>query len=109
MDHLGWQGIGEQRDGVRINAENGAINTPIQGSASDYCIASLTKCVQWILDERVPAKLILPIHDSLLFDVREDAVEELKEVVPKIMCDWPTEGVPLRVDTEMGPSFGSLV
>lgn len=101
-------GIADSQDGVRQNAENSAVNTPVQGTASDYCISSLDACVRWLVEERVPAKLILPVHDSLLFDVRNDAVEEVLHVVPRIMCDWPSNGVPLSVDAEMGESWGSL-
>lgn len=95
--------------GRQISAENAAINTPVQGSGSDYLLASLTACVQWILEEKIPAKLVLPVHDSLLFDVREDAVEELLYVAPRIMCGWPSGDVPLTVDAEVGDSWGSMV
>jgi uracil-DNA glycosylase family 4 len=94
---------------VKSRAEHGAWNTPIQGKASDYCLFSLVECVQWIKEEGLPVKLVLPVHDSLLFEVPFDYVEEVLYVVPRIMRQWPSGGVPLVVDSEMGPSWGSLV
>ena len=101
-------GIADQDDAKRSNAENGAKNTPVQGTASDFCIASLVACVDWLREDAVPAKLVLPVHDSLLFDVRDGAVEEVIAQVPRIMCGWNSGGVPLEVDVEVGPSWGSL-
>lgn len=101
-------GIVSEDPRQRGHYENGAINTPIQGTGSDYCIASLTACVEWILEERIPAKLIMPVHDSLLFEVQDEAVDEVIAVVPQIMCGWPSGGIPLAVDCEVGKAWGSL-
>jgi DNA polymerase-1 len=92
----------------RSRAEHGSWNTPIQGKASDYCMFSLVAVVRWLLEEKVPAKLVLPIHDALLFEVRNDAVEELLYTVPRIMCQWPSHGVPLVADADLGTAWGSL-
>lgn len=98
------------QDGKRASrAKNGSFNTPVQGSASDYLLASLARSVQWILGDAVPAKLILPIHDQLLFEVRRDAVPEVVHGVRHIMTDHDSRGVPLVVDIEVGESWGSLV
>ena len=102
-----WR-IAEPDDGIRITAENGAVNTPIQGTASDYCIASLVAAVEWIKQDAVPAKLILPVHDSLLFEVRNDAVDEVVYQVRRIMESWPSGRVKLAADVEVGRSWGSL-
>lgn len=100
--------IADQEDGSRITAENGTVNNPIQGTASDYCVASLTEVVRWILDDAVPAKLVLPVHDSLLLEVRRDAVDEVVHALPELMLQWPSGNVKLAVDVEVGPSWGSL-
>lgn len=94
----------------RSTAKNSSWNSPIQGTASDFCIRSLTKCVEWILDNNLSdsIKLVLTVHDSLLFECDEDKIEMLVEVVKRIMTSWPTNGVPLEVDMKLGRSWGSM-
>jgi DNA polymerase-1 len=69
-----WRiGLSDEADfGIRNTAENSSFNTPIQGTASDYCVASMTELVRWIIAERVPARLCLTVHDALLIEVRKD-------------------------------------
>lgn len=100
--------VASPEDGVRITAENGAGNTPIQGTASDYLMASLVDCVDWLRGDCVPAMLILPVHDSLLFEVRRDAVREVIGVAREIMTGHDGRGVPLLVDVEVGDRWGSI-
>jgi DNA polymerase-1 len=101
-------GIGSALDGERITAENGSGNTPIQGTASDYCVASLCGIVDWVLDSGVPAKVILPVHDSIMLEVAEPAVSEVVDYCRTVMEGWPSQGVKLVADVEIGPSWGSL-
>ena len=100
--------IADHDDYTRKKAEHGSWNTPVQGSASDLCLASLARCVDWIHEENYPAKLVLTVHDSLLFEVDEDKAEDLTHNIKHIMGDWPTNGVPLVVDAEIGYSWGNL-
>ena len=100
--------IADQDDLSRKTAENGSFNTPVQGTASDICLASLARCVNWILEHNFPAKMVLTVHDSLLFEVDEDCVDELVETAQYLMADWESNGVPLVVDAEVGKSWGSL-
>lgn len=93
---------------TRGHAERGALNTKIQGKASDYCLFSLVACMDWILKDKVPAKMVLTVHDSLIFEVRKDATKEVLQVVPQLMTQWDSKGVPLIVDGEVGPAWGSL-
>lgn len=104
-----WR-IADSDDLARSTAENGAVNTPIQGTASDFCIASLIEAVQWIEGEGLEpiCRLILPVHDSLMFEVRRDFVEEAAKTVHEIMMSWNSGGVPLEVDVEVGDRWGSL-
>ena len=100
--------IADQDDLSRKTAENGSFNTPVQGTASDLCLASLARCVNWIIRHKFPAKMVLTVHDSLLFEVDEPHVDELVETAQYLMSDWPSNGVPLVVDAEVGKSWGSL-
>jgi len=104
--------IVSQDDMARNNAENAAVNTPVQGTASEYCIASLIECVRWLLADNVPAKLVLTVHDSLMFEVKNSHVDLVTQRVPEIMTSWDSKGpggeVPLVADLKVGPAWGSL-
>jgi DNA polymerase-1 len=100
--------IGEQDENKRGSAENSSWNTPVQGTASDFCLASVIEVVRWLHEDAVPARLVLTVHDSLLLEVREDALDEVASQVRRIMRSWPSEGVPLDVDMEVGPNWGDL-
>jgi DNA polymerase-1 len=102
-----WR-IADEDDGARVTAEHGAFNTPIQGTASDLCLSSLVACVNWLREDAMPAKLVLTVHDSLLFEVRVDCLAELIYQVRRIMSGWSWLGVPLVVDVKTGPAWGSL-
>jgi DNA polymerase-1 len=101
---------GDDKSGGRVTAENGSINTPVQGTASDFCLRSLAECVRWIeedgLEEEV--KLVLTVHDSLLFEADAVLEQEVIGTVREIMTGWNSAGVPLVVDAKSGPSWGSL-
>jgi uracil-DNA glycosylase family 4 len=86
-------------------------NTPVQGTAADYATTSLADAVDWIEGEGLEevVKLVLPVHDALIFDVRADMVRETVEVARDIMLSHDSFGVALAVDCEVGPSWGSLV
>ncbi len=98
----------EAAGGYRSNARNASINTPIQGSASDFCTMSLVRSVNWLCSSGFPAKLVLPIHDALLFEVEEAYAGELVDTVGHFMVDYDTKGVPMVVDADAGPAWGSL-
>jgi len=103
-----WR-IASEDSEQRSRAEHGAFNTDVQGSASEYLTASISETVQWILDDEVPAKLVMPVHDSLLLEVREDTVDETLAQVRRIMTSWPAaNGVPLVADAKIGSSWADL-
>ncbi len=102
--------IADQDDMRASVARNGAKNTPIQGTASDFCIASLSQSVQWIESDGIEdlVKLVLAVHDSLMFEVREDMVAETAQVVNEIMLGHDSNGIELVADFKMGRSWGSM-
>jgi DNA polymerase-1 len=102
-----WR-IADIDDEVRARAEHGAWNTPVQGSAADKCLWSLTQSVDLIEREKVPAVLCMSIHDSLIFEAREDVIEDFAPKVRDIMCSIPNNGVPLEVEAKVGPAWGSM-
>lgn len=102
-----WK-IGEPENGIRRNAENAAVNTPIQSTAADFCTASLWPCVSWILDNDIQAKLVQTVHDSIMFEVRDDAVDDVIAFAHRVMTHHDSGDVPLVVDVEVGERWGEL-
>lgn len=99
---------GYEAGSSRSRAEHGSFNRPIQGTASDYCLASLTEVVEWIRGDGIDAKLVAAVHDSLLVECRQDEANEIANKLIEIMTSWPCPGVSLVVDAKVGPSWGSL-
>ncbi len=103
-----WQ-IADKDDFKKSVAEHSSWNTPIQGTASDFCVMSLARCVEWIEQDNVPGvKLVLAVHDSLLFEVRDDMVQEVALTVNDIMTSHPSNGVKLVADFKLGEAWGSM-
>lgn len=104
-----WK-IADEADGAaRSRAEHGSWNSQIQGTASDFCTASVAAIVRWILDERFPAKLVLTVHDSIILEVDEGMLDVALGTAEEIMIGWPTwNGMKLAVDAKVGHSWGSL-
>ena len=94
---------------ARGTAERGAFNSPIQGTAADFCTKSVADIVRWIIDDCFPAKLVLTVHDSIMLEVDEDFIDEAAANMKRIMEGQPTwNGVRLVVDLKCGRSWGSL-
>ena len=105
--------IGDDSEEGSFNASrarNGAINTPIQGTASEFCITSLARLVQQIEAGQLDAQVVLPIHDSIMVLCRQEVWKEVAGVMRATMTDfpWATDFVPLEVDVEVGEKWGGL-
>jgi len=96
-------------DKSKIRAiENQAVNFPIQSLASDVCLHALIR-----LNKRLPAMglghVLFTVHDSLVFEVPEDRVDEAVVVIEQEMLQTPFEThIQLFVDIEVGPSLGEV-
>lgn len=95
--------------GLRINARNAAVNTPIQGTGSEYCTTSI-RVLDRVIEEQFPndVRMILTVHDSVIFEVRRTAVNRFVDVAKPLMEGWPSDGIKLPVDFEIGRTWGSL-
>lgn len=104
-----WR-VADKDSESRSRAEHGTWNTPIQGKASDFCLWSLVAVVNWIVEEKIEkwVKLVLTVYDQLLLEVHKSFYDEVMYVVPKLMLQHPSQGVPIVVDAEQGRSWGSL-
>jgi DNA polymerase I len=90
---------------VRQAAERMARNTPIQGTAADLLKLAMIRVDRRLAAERLRARMILTVHDELVFEVSEDEVERVEKAVREEMEGALELRVPLVVDTGTGPSW----
>ena len=82
-----------------------AINAPMQGTAADLIKLSMVK-VQDVLDEQKRrTKMIMQVHDELVFEVPEDEVEWVRSEVPRLMAAVAELKVPLLAEVGVGPNW----
>ncbi|MBI1888349.1 MAG: DNA polymerase I [Candidatus Spechtbacteria bacterium] len=92
---------------LKAQAERMAVNHPIQGSSADIIkLAMVAIAESNTLDET--CRLILQIHDELLFEIRDDMIEKQSQDIKEIMENAYSLSVPLKVDISFGPSWGEL-
>jgi DNA polymerase-1 len=89
----------------RQGAERAAINAPMQGTAADIIKRAMITIDAWLEDKRPDARLVMQVHDELVFEVKEDQLEELKQAVVTRMAGAAKLDVPLIVDTGYGPDW----
>lgn len=95
---------------VKKGAERMAINTPLQGTAADMIKIAMIEVQKMIEKDYQPeeAKMILQVHDELLFEVKSSKVEELSGEIKKIMEEVLKLKVPVVVDVSIGMNWGEL-
>lgn len=101
-------GIGDESDIVRAEAERASYNTAVQGTASDYCLASLSSLVDWCARSGHRDKVVLTVHDSIMLECDEARVPEVVSQMRGTMCSWDSGPVPLAVDVKVGHEWGSM-
>ena len=90
---------------VRAAAERTAINAPMQGTASDIIKRAMIDLDAWLEAERVPAHMLMQVHDELVFEVRADRVEAVGAKVRELMQGASDLAVPLVVDVGVGDNW----
>jgi DNA polymerase-1 len=99
------QGVRPEAGRQRNLAERTAINTVIQGSAADLIKQAMIAIHRRLRRERFPARMLLQIHDELIFEVPSDQVEYLAGLVVTEMVGVRPLEVPLKVDVSVGPNW----
>jgi len=94
-------GAGRQRN----LAERTAVNTVIQGSAADLIKIAMIAILRRLRREKHPARMLLQIHDELIFEVPADQLDQLAGLVAEEMVGVRTLEVPLKVDIKAGPNW----
>lgn len=90
---------------LRSFAERTAMNTPIQGSAADIIKKAMIDIDARLKEEGLQAKLLLQVHDELIFEAPKEEIEKLEKIVPEVMESAITLDVPLKVDISYGPTW----
>jgi DNA polymerase-1 len=89
----------------RQAAERTAINAPMQGTAADIIKRAMIAVDGWLRSTEIDALMIMQVHDELVFEVAESAVETLMEEVRGIMVAAADLTVPLLVDVGVGENW----
>ena len=82
-----------------------AMNTPIQGTAADIIKVAMISAYNYIEESKVDAKLLLQVHDELIFDVSKDILEEFTDKMVTIMEEAANLDVKLKAEASSGPSW----
>lgn len=89
----------------RAAAERTAINAPMQGTAADIIKRAMLSIDHWLQRTKIPASMIMQIHDELVLEIRNDYVEEVRAQVIMLMEHAAQLKVPLIVDTGIGDNW----
>jgi DNA polymerase-1 len=89
----------------RQYAERTAINAPMQGTAADIIKRAMIAADQWLYKEQPDAKMIMQVHDELVFEIAEEHVDDCAAKIRSIMCAAADLDVPLIVDIGIGNNW----
>ena len=90
---------------VRSFAERTAINSPIQGSAADIIKIAMINMQQKLDEMHLKTKMVVQVHDELIFDVPRDELETIKKIVPEVMQSAVRLDIPLVADSGYGHNW----
>lgn len=90
---------------VRQSGERIALNTPIQGTSADIIKKAMVEIYDKFKKENIKSKMIMQVHDELIFDVVESERELVKEIVTNIMTSVIKLSVPLKVSSDFGKNL----
>ncbi|MDD4876687.1 MAG: DNA polymerase I, partial [Dehalococcoidales bacterium] len=93
---------------IRETAERMAINMPVQGTSADIIKVAMIKLSQEMNTRQLKSKMILQVHDELIFEVPDDELAIMRQIVPQIMSDAITLSIPLKVDIKTGKNWGEM-
>jgi DNA polymerase-1 len=93
---------------LRNFAERTALNTPLQGTAADLIKLAMITIARQLAEQRFEAKMILQVHDELLFEAPHDEIDRLRPLVRKAMEQVHELDVPLVVDLKSGPNWRDM-
>ncbi len=93
---------------VREAAERMAINAPVQGTSADIIKVAMINLHREMKERKLRSKMLLQIHDELLFEVPQEETEEIKFLVAELMPQAMNLCVPLKIDIKLGKNWGEM-
>ena len=103
-------GINDKNFSVRGFSERQSINAPIQGTAADIIKLAMINIHKEIQEKKLKAKMLLQVHDELVFEIRDNEIKEsikqIKKIMEKSHEEYKTFRVPLVVDFKIGDNWG---
>ncbi len=90
---------------MRQYAERTAINAPMQGTAADIIKRAMIATDHWLVRDQPDAKMIMQVHDELVFEIAEDQVGHCTATIRELMCSAAELNVPLVVDVGVGDNW----
>ncbi len=97
--------LNSRNGNLRAFAQRMALNTPIQGTAADILKVAMVKLKPAVADASLQAKLLLQVHDELIFDVPKEEIQPLASLLREIMVHALDLSVPLEVDVKVGEDW----
>ena len=89
----------------RQYAERSAINAPMQGTAADIIKRAMITVQEWLISSKVPARMIMQVHDELVLEVEDASVDEVRDQVIRLMNSAANLSVALQVDAGLGHNW----
>src|SRR5262245_23406026 len=99
--------INDKSQGMRAFAERAAINAPLQGGAADIIKRAMIRLPPALKAARLAGRMLLQVHDELLFEVPDKELDKTKDVTRKVMEGAATLSVPLVVETGVGDNWAA--
>ena len=90
---------------VRGHAERNAINAPIQGTAADVIKIAMIRILNEMKKKKLNSRMLLQVHDELVFDVDKNEIEVMQELVKQNMENAVKMAVPLEVEMNTGENW----
>jgi DNA polymerase-1 len=100
--------IHSKNSNLRGFAERTAVNTPLQGTAADLIKIAMIRIDAELRERKLRSRMLLQVHDELVFEVPEDEVDTMKRLVSERMENVHALKVPLRVEVGVGPNWRDL-
>jgi len=97
--------INSRNMATRGFAERNAINAPIQGTAADIIKIAMVNIHEWLTQQKLKTRMIMQVHDELVFDVHRDEIDVVKENIARLMRDAVSLEVPMEVEVGVGKNW----
>jgi DNA polymerase-1 len=93
---------------VREAAERMAINMPVQGTSADIIKVAMINIAHDMEKRKLKSRMLLQVHDELVFEVPEGEEEEMRKLVKDVMESAVKLNVPVKVDVKAGKNWGEM-